>query len=123
PVAELPSEAGARDGTVLSQGHEASAESVTTRWRWPSRRIMAAVAFSAAAVAAALGVLVTQRGGSPSSSASLGPNAVGVIDPKGGGSVDETPAKRAPGGGAGGAGANWGASPSGQPASRPAPAT
>jgi len=122
PVAELPPPPTARDGTV-PPGREASAEAGASRRRWPSRRVMAAAAFSAAAAAAALGVLVTQRGGSSPAIASLGPNAVGVIDSNGGEIVAEIALRGAPGEVAAGPDAIWVTSSNGNSVSRIDPAT
>jgi YVTN family beta-propeller protein len=58
---------------------EAAVEEMAKRWRRPGRRVLIAATFAAAAVGAALGVLLTQGGGS-TASASVKANSVGVID-------------------------------------------
>jgi YVTN family beta-propeller protein len=122
-VAELPPPPSARDGTVPSPQREVSGEAGASRLRWPGRRVIAAVAFSSAVAAAALGVLVTQRGGSSPAIASLGPNAVGVIDAKDGGIVADIALRGAPADVAAGLDAIWVTSSNGNSVSRIDPAT
>jgi peptide/nickel transport system substrate-binding protein len=85
---------------------EAAAEEMAKRWRRPGRRVLIGATFAAAAVGAAVGVLLTQGGGS-TAGASIAPNAVGVIDSKSGEIVSEIPVGRSPGEIAVGADAIW----------------
>jgi peptide/nickel transport system substrate-binding protein len=84
---------------------EAAAEEMAKSWRRPGRGILIAATFAAAAVGAILGVLFTQGGGS-TANASVGANAVGVIDPEGA-IAAEIPVGVAPGGVAAGVDAIW----------------
>ena len=85
---------------------EAAAEEMARRWRRPGRRVLIVATFAAAIVGAALGVLLTQGGGA-TASASVGANAVGVIDSKSGKIVSEIPVGAAPGEVAAGPDAIW----------------
>jgi YVTN family beta-propeller protein len=85
---------------------EAAAEEMARRWRRPGRRLLIGATFAAALVGAALGVLLTQGGGS-SAEASVSANAVGVIDPDGGEIAAQIPVGVAPGGIAASADAIW----------------
>ena len=69
---------------------EAAAEEMARNWRRPGRRLLIAATFAAAAVGVALGVLLTQGSGS-TASASIAPNAVGVIDSESGDIISEIP--------------------------------
>jgi peptide/nickel transport system substrate-binding protein len=75
---------------------EAAAEEMAKSWRRPGRRVLIGATFAAAAVGVALGVLLTQGDGS-TASASIAPNAVGVIDSESGDIVSEIPVGGAPG--------------------------
>jgi YVTN family beta-propeller protein len=103
PAAELPLPPSARAGTRLSPGRSASAEATSPRW--PSRRIMAAAAFSVAA-AAAFAVLVTRGSLSPTTR-SVGANEVAVVDSESGKILSEIAADTMPGEVAAGSGALW----------------
>jgi peptide/nickel transport system substrate-binding protein len=85
---------------------EAASEELARSWRRPARRTLIIATFVAALVGVSLGVLLTQGGGS-TASASVSANAVGVIDPNGGGVADEVPVGVAPGGVAAGLDAVW----------------
>jgi len=76
---------------------EAAVEEMAKRWRRPGRRILILATFAATVVGAAFGVLLTQGGGS-TAGASVGANAVGVIDPDSGDVAAEIPVGVAPGG-------------------------
>lgn len=75
---------------------KAAAEEISKRWHRPSRRTLIAATFAAAAAGVALGVLLTQGGGSEAR-ASISPNAVGVIDPDSGSIAGEVEVGRSPG--------------------------
>ena len=85
---------------------EAAAEEMARGWRRPGRRVLIGATFAAALVGTALGVLLTQGGGS-SAEASVSANAVGVIDPDGGEIAAQIPVGVAPGGLAAGVEAVW----------------
>jgi YVTN family beta-propeller protein len=85
---------------------EAAAEELAKRWRRPGRRTLAIATFAAAAVGVAIGVLLTQGGGS-NANASVEPNSVGVIDPASGRIASTIRVGASPGGLATGAGALW----------------
>jgi YVTN family beta-propeller protein len=85
---------------------EAASEELAKRWRRPARRTLIIATFAAALVGLSVGVLLTQGGGS-SASASIAPNAVGVIDSDSGEVVSEVPVGGAPGEVAAGLGAVW----------------
>jgi peptide/nickel transport system substrate-binding protein len=75
---------------------EAAAEEMAKRWRRPGRRVLVGAIATAAAVGVAVGVLLTQGGGS-TALASVAPNAVGVVDVASGKIVSEIPVGRSPG--------------------------
>jgi len=101
---------------------EAAAEEMARSWRRPGRRALLIATFGAAIVGAMLGVLLMQ-GGDSNASASVGANAVGVIDPDEGNVVDEVPVGVAPGGIAAGADAVWVTNTGGNTVSRIDPET
>ena len=75
---------------------EAAAEEMAKSWRRPGRRVLIGATFAAAVVGTALGVLLTQGGGS-TAGASIAANAVGVVDSESGKIVSEIPVGGAPG--------------------------
>jgi YVTN family beta-propeller protein len=85
---------------------EAAVEEMARRWRRPSRRVLMIATFAAAAVGVAFGVLLTQGGGS-TTRASVGPNAVGVVDSDSGEILSEIPVGGAPAEVAAGPDAVW----------------
>ena len=85
---------------------QAAAAQLAANWRRPGRRVLVGATFAAAVVGVTIGVLLTQGGGSRAS-ASVGANAVGVIDPDGGEIAAEIPVGVAPGGVAAGLDAIW----------------
>ena len=85
---------------------EAAAEEMAKSWHRPGRRVLIGATFAAALVGATVGVLATQGGGS-SAQASVGANAVGVVDPDNGKLAGQIPVGVAPGGIAAGADAIW----------------
>ncbi len=101
---------------------EAAAEELARSWRRPGRRVLIGATFAAALVGVTIGVLSTQGGGS-TASASVSPNAVGVIDPDGGDIAAEIPVGVAPGGVAAGENAIWVTNTGGNSVSRIDPET
>jgi YVTN family beta-propeller protein len=101
---------------------EAAAEEMSRRWRRPGRRALVVATFAAAAVGAALGVLLTQGGGS-TASASVRANSVGVIDSESGKIASAIPVGASPGGVAWGEGAVWVANADDDSVSRIDPST
>ena len=101
---------------------EAAAHELAKSWRRPGRRTLAAATFAAALVGVSIGVLLTQGGGS-TASASVGANAVGVIDADSGELVSEVPVGGAPGKVAAGLGAIWVTNANDNTVSRIDPAT
>jgi peptide/nickel transport system substrate-binding protein len=101
---------------------EAAAAQMARSWRRPGRRLLIGATFAAAVVGVALGVLLTQGGGS-TAGASVGANAVGVIDSKSGKVVSKIPVGVAPGGVATGTDAIWVSNTGGNSVSRIDPAT
>ncbi|MBA2642951.1 MAG: hypothetical protein H0U82_08505 [Actinobacteria bacterium] len=101
---------------------EAAVEEMAKRWRRPGRRILIVATFAAAVVGAALGVLLTQGGGS-TAGASVGPNAVGVVDSESGEVVSEIRVGGAPGAIAAGPDAVWVTNASDNTVSRIDPST
>jgi peptide/nickel transport system substrate-binding protein len=85
---------------------EAATEELARRWRRPARRTLIAATFAAALVGVSVGVLLTQGGGS-TARASVGANAVGVLDPEDGDIAAEIPVGVAPGGVAAGLDSIW----------------
>jgi class 3 adenylate cyclase len=85
---------------------EAAVEELARSWRRPGRRVLIGATFAAALVGVTVGVLATQGGGS-TASASVSPNAVGVVDPDSGKLAGQIPVGVAPGGVAAGADAIW----------------
>jgi YVTN family beta-propeller protein len=85
---------------------EAAVEEMAKRWRRPGRRVLVVATFAAAAVGAVLGVLLTQGGGS-TAGASVGPNAVGVVDSESGEVISEIDVGGTPAEVAAGLGAIW----------------
>ena len=79
---------------------EAAAEELAKGWRRPRRRVLVGVALGAAILGAVVGVLLTHGGGS-TADASIAANAVGLLDPRSGKVVAQTPVGVAPGGIAG----------------------
>ncbi len=101
---------------------EAAAEEMAKRWRRPGRRVLIGATFAAAVVGAALGVLLTQGGGS-TAGASVAANSVGVVDSEGGNLVSEIPVGGAPGEVAAGPDAIWVANGNSNTVSRIDPST
>jgi YVTN family beta-propeller protein len=101
---------------------QAAAEELARPWRRPSRRVLIGATFAAALVGVIVGVLSTQGGGS-TATASVSPNAVGVIDPDGGDIAAEIPVGVAPGGVAAGENAIWVTNTGGNSVSRIDPST
>ena len=85
---------------------EAAAEELAKGWRRPRRRVLVSVALGAAIVGAVAGVLLT-HGGASTADASIAANTVGLLDPRSGRVVAQTPVGVAPGGIAGGTDAIW----------------
>jgi len=85
---------------------EAAADEMTKHWRRPGRRVLIGATFAAAVVGAAVGVLLTQGGGSRAD-ASVEANAIGVINPDSNRISAEIPVGVAPGGVAVGTDAIW----------------
>ncbi|MEP7225415.1 MAG: adenylate/guanylate cyclase domain-containing protein, partial [Actinomycetota bacterium] len=75
---------------------EAAAHEMRTRWTRPRRLTLVAATLAAAAVGAALGVLLTQRGSTAKTSVAA--NAVGVIDSESGKLRSQIPVGAAPAG-------------------------
>ncbi len=101
---------------------EAAVEELARRWRRPGRRVLVLATFAAAVVGAALGVLLTQGGGS-TANASVKPNAVGVIDFRSGKVAAQIPVGLGPSGVAVGRDAIWVANASDNSVSRIDPST
>jgi len=85
---------------------EAAAEKMAKPWRRPGHRVLIGATLAAAAVGAAVGVFLTQGGGS-TAGASIAPNAVGVIDSESGKIVSEIAVGGAPADVAAGPDAVW----------------
>jgi YVTN family beta-propeller protein len=85
---------------------EAAVDEMAQRWRRPSRRVVIAGTFAAAAIGSGIGVLLMQGGGS-TASASLKANALGVIDSESGKVASQIPVGAAPAGVAAGPDAIW----------------
>jgi YVTN family beta-propeller protein len=85
---------------------EAATEEMVKRWRRPGRRVLIVATLAAAAIGAGIGVLLT-RGGGSTASASVGANALGVIDADSGKVASQIPVGAAPAGVAAGSDAIW----------------
>ncbi|MDX6515490.1 MAG: hypothetical protein QOH73_1156 [Gaiellaceae bacterium] len=101
---------------------EAVADEMTLRWRHPGRRALIGATFAAAVVGTALGVLLTQGGGSRAD-ASVAANTIGVIDPDSSKIAAEIPVGVEPGGVASGSDAIWVSNTGGDTVSRIDPVT